>query len=93
MAEWLMDLSPDVVLLALVGLAAVVVITLVGRRLSVTVGNVHAELTPNGGSSVRDAIDRIEAEVTRHGERLDKLEQTPSVATAIVVTPSPQEPG
>jgi hypothetical protein len=60
MAEWLMDLSPDVVLLALVGLAAVVVITLVGRRLSVTVGNVHAELTPNGGSSVRDAIDRIE---------------------------------
>jgi hypothetical protein len=93
MAEWLMDLSPDVVLLALVGLAAVVVIALLGRRLSVTVGNVHAELTPNGGSSVRDAIDRIEAEVTRHGERLDKLEQAPSVATAIVVTPSPQEPG
>jgi hypothetical protein len=53
-------ISPDVAVLAIVGLIAVVVIALLGRRLSLTVGNVHAELTPNGGSSVRDAIDRIE---------------------------------
>jgi hypothetical protein len=56
----LKELDPNIVLLAAVGLLAVLVIAALGRRLSVTVGNVHAELTPNGGSSVRDAIDRIE---------------------------------
>jgi sulfur carrier protein ThiS len=60
MMSALKELDPNIVLLAAVGLLAVLVIAALGRRLSVTVGNVHAELTPNGGSSVRDAIDRIE---------------------------------
>ena len=31
------------------------------------------ELTPNGGSSVKDAIDRIETETFRQGHELDAL--------------------
>jgi hypothetical protein len=38
-----------------------VVVALVGRRLEGDIGKIHFELRPNGGSTVRDAIDRIEA--------------------------------
>ena len=31
------------------------------------------ELTPNGGSSVKDAVDRIEAETFRQGKEIDGL--------------------
>lgn len=58
-----------------------------GRSLKVDVGVIHAELKPNGGSSVRDAIDRIEARVTA-------LEQaSPPVQTTVVVAspPAPAE--
>jgi hypothetical protein len=44
----------------IVGGVILLAIILLGRRIDVKVGNVHAQLTPNGGSTVRDAIDRIE---------------------------------
>lgn len=88
----LKDLDPNIVLLALVGLVAVAVIAIAGRRLSVTVGNVHAELTPNGGSSMRDAIDRIERDLTETRDRVAALEQARPTATAIVVQPPAPEP-
>lgn len=94
MNAYLQDISPDVAVLSLVGLVAVLVIALLGRRLSVSVGNVHAELTPNGGSSMRDAVNRIETTLRAHGDRLAKLEQVPPPsATAIVVNPPTEQPG
>ena len=44
----------------IVGGVILLAVILLGRRIDVKVGSVHAQLTPNGGSSVRDAIDRIE---------------------------------
>jgi hexokinase len=90
MTDWLENLSPDVAVLATVGLAAVLVIAALGRRLSVTVGNVHAELTPNGGSSLRDAVNRIETKADDALKRISALEAAPTAAplTAIVVQPS-----
>jgi hypothetical protein len=35
-------------------------------------GVLHAAVTPNGGSSLRDAVDRIETETTRQGRELDR---------------------
>ena len=32
----------------------------------------HAAVTPNGGSSLRDAVDRIEKETVRQGAELDR---------------------
>lgn len=32
----------------------------------------HAAVTPNGGSSLRDAVDRIEKETVRQGTELDR---------------------
>lgn len=91
----LKDLDPNIVLLALVGLLAVLVIAVLGRRLSVTVGSVHAELTPNGGSSMRDAVNRIEAKADDALKRIKALEQAPSAApvAAVVITPPTEQPG
>lgn len=86
MTRWLTQLDPNIVVLALIGLLAVIVIAVFGRKLSVHVGNVHAELSPNGGSTMRDAVDRIEAKADDALERIVKLEAAePKVATAIVV--------
>jgi hypothetical protein len=35
-------------------------------------GVVHQAVTPNGGSSLRDSIDRIEKETMRQGKELDR---------------------
>jgi len=35
-------------------------------------GVLHAAVTPNGGSSLRDAVDRIEKETIRQGKELDR---------------------
>lgn len=78
----LSDLSPDVALLALVGLIAVVVIAVLGRSLSIGVGNVHAELKPNGGSSAKDQIARVDRNmlvIAKHLGIADKLESPPEV--------------
>jgi hypothetical protein len=56
------------VLLAAVVLLAVVVF---GRRLDASIGRVHFELKPNGGKTLRDAIDR---RFDRVEDRLDVLE-------------------
>lgn len=53
--------SPLALILAAVILLAAV---LLGRRIDVRLGSVHAQLTPNGGKSMRDAIDRIETQAT-----------------------------
>jgi hypothetical protein len=62
------------------------------RRVDVSVGNITGsvdfvaeQLTPNGGSSLRDAVDRIEHKVDAHGLRLSELEDVvtkPSVEIA-----------
>jgi hypothetical protein len=51
------------------------------RRVDVSVGNITGsvdfvaeQMTPNGGSSMRDAVDRIEHKVDAHGLRLSDLE-------------------
>jgi hypothetical protein len=80
----------DPVLVAVVGavgaILAGVLVELIRARRSVSRveesgRRVEAEVTPNGGSSLRDAIGRIETEVirirdgqTRHGERLAAVE-------------------
>ena len=74
-----------VVLVACIVVAGVILIgaILLGRSIKLDIMGVHAELKPNGGSSVRDAIDRIEIRVTA-------LEQAaPPVANTIVVSPTP----
>jgi uncharacterized protein (DUF2164 family) len=62
------------------------------RRVDVSVGNITGsvdfvaeQMTPNGGSSLRDAVDRIEEKVDAHGDRLSDLEEVvtkPSVEIA-----------
>lgn len=42
-----------------------------GRSLKVDVMGVHAELKPNGGSSMRDAVDRIERKADSAVKRAD----------------------
>lgn len=73
--------------IAAVGVIVVVLVALVmGRRVSIAFGRLHAELVPNGGASLRDAIDRIET-------RVAALEAAASVLAAQVSRPSDDEPG
>ena len=60
---------------------------LLGRSISVQVGSIHAELKPNGGSSLRDAIDRVEAKADAALTQIADMKAQPPSATAIVVTP------
>ena len=54
-----------------------------GRRLEATVRDVDAQFRPNGGSSLRDAVDRIDA-------RTSSLEEwRESVDTRLTPTPEP----
>lgn len=45
------------------------------KRMERALGAVEKELRPNGGSSLRDAIDRVEQAEIDHGHRLEALEQ------------------
>lgn len=54
------------------------------RHIRLTVGKVEAEFKPNGGSSLRDAINRLEskldplsATVANHEQRIKRLENPP----------------
>lgn len=57
-----------------------VIITLIsvvgGGMIGVWVELIRARkaVTPNGGTSLRDAVDRIEATQRKHGERLARVE-------------------
>jgi hypothetical protein len=37
-----------------------IVITLLGRHITLSIGGIKAELKPNGGASLRDVVDRVE---------------------------------
>lgn len=50
-------------------------VVLLGRKLSLKIGAVHAEFSPNGGSSAKDQLNRIEVTVSDHTVRLAKLEK------------------
>ena len=72
----LLAFSEDVVVQSL----ATIVVALIGawagarrstRRAEAAAGEVQAQLTPNGGSSFRDLVDR---RLTSHDERLDRME-------------------
>lgn len=63
----------------------------IARRIEATNDLVHRELHTNGGSSLRDAVDRIEGKADLAIERIDRIERA-RATTAIVVTP-PAEPG
>lgn len=82
--------------LVLVGGVLLLAAILLGRRIDVRLGSVHAQLMPNSGSSLRDAVDRIEATLTEHGDRLDNLESAsqppPPIALAVVNAPTPETP-
>ena len=86
-------LATVVVIACIVATVVILVAALLlGRSLKLNIMGIHAELKPNGGSSVRDAVDRIEIVVRDAVKRIEKLEQAPvPSATAIVVTPPTPE--
>lgn len=84
--------SPVLVVAALVVVLAIVVL---GRRLDVKIGNIHAQLTPNGGKSLRDAIDRVERKADNALAQIRELRElpppAPPVALAVVAAPPTSE--
>ena len=59
-----------------VAIAVVLVAAIVlGRRINASVGRIHFEMRPNGGSSLRDAINRIEAAARTVEERVERIEE------------------
>lgn len=44
------------------------------ERMNDAIVTVEAQMKPNGGSSLRDAVDRIEVRLAEHEERLKLLE-------------------
>lgn len=80
-------MSPEMIVAIgfLLVLAAVAVVTLrYARHIKVTVGKVEAEFRPNGGSSLKDAITRLErtlaplaTQVADHETRITRLENPP----------------
>lgn len=43
------------------------------RHLRSEIADIQAQLIPNGGSSLKDGVDRIEEELARQGSQLDAL--------------------
>lgn len=71
------SLDPGVLMIAIICLAVVLVVCLVlGRRIDAKVGAIHFELNPNGGKTMRDAIDRLETESSARSKRLARVEST-----------------
>lgn len=62
--------------LILGGMALVVLLAalLLGRRLEASIGSVHLELKPNGGSSFRDVVDKRFDRVEKRLARLEDRE-------------------
>lgn len=71
------SLAAIVLALGIIGRAVLGVYRL-AKRVDETNALVHKELRPNGGSSLRDAINRVESKVDeavdRLGKRLDAVE-------------------
>lgn len=91
-----MDALANSPLAILVGGGLLLAVILLGRRIDVRLGSVHAQLRPNGGSSLRDAVDRIEAKADDAIERIERLEaapQPPPVAVAVMNAPRTAEAG
>lgn len=82
--------STDILLL-LSG-AVIVAAVVAGRSLSVKIGNIHAELKPNGGKSTRDAIERIEQHLKVVDARLDGLVVAPVLPVLPVAPVAPVLP-
>lgn len=61
-----MEILTHPVVLGQSAIAAIVLVAVIltGRRITLKIGSVSAELQPNGGESLRDAINRIEDRVT-----------------------------
>lgn len=86
-------MSPAAEIIVAVGtlllLAAVAVaVVRFARSMKVSVGSITAEFRNNGGSSLRDAVDRVEAKVDDlvatvrdHEARLKRLENPPKPRT------------
>ena len=80
------------VLVLLVGIAIVVVFY--ARNIRLSVGAVEAEFKPNGGSSLRDAINRLEEKVDGHfAELFAKVDNHEARITALEEPkPKPRTP-
>jgi hypothetical protein len=61
-----MSFTPNDVMFIVAGVVLVFAL-LMGRRIEAKIGKIHFELNPNGGKTLRDAVDRLEA-------RIEKLE-------------------
>jgi hypothetical protein len=85
-----MDLLTHPLVVVEIGIVAALValFALLGRRVDLRLGKLHAELRPNGGTSTRDVIDRIERKVDHTIERVAVLEH----ATLAVVPPADAAP-
>lgn len=70
------------------GVAGVVAMRALPRLTEIrdTVREVRAQFKPNGGSSARDQLNRIEARQKEHGDRLTALEKNTGE------TPAPDDP-
>lgn len=69
------NVDPSVLLVALLCAAVVLVVCIVmGRRIEAKIGMVHFELNPNGGKTMRDAINRIERRITLVADRVTSVE-------------------
>jgi hypothetical protein len=64
----------NALLVGLILAAVVVVVALIlGRRLEASIGSVHVELKPNGGSSFRDVVDARCDKLDRRITQLERL--------------------
>lgn len=75
----LSDSTPDLVLAAgfLLVLASLAWVLFRGvKHIKLNVGNIQAELQPNGGSTIRDSLDRLETKVDGHfGDLFQKVDE------------------
>jgi hypothetical protein len=56
--------------LILVGGVILLAAILLGRRIDVKLGSIHAQLTPNGGHTAKDQIARVDRNVLKIAEHL-----------------------
>lgn len=68
--------SAATVVVAGVGAWGLVATARRSKRTEETAANVQQQLVPNGGASLRDAIDRLDARTTEHDRRFGRIENT-----------------
>lgn len=62
MPEWIDTPNEVMAVLSILGVVIAVIVFIVDSR----VNRMYREMKPNGGSSLRDAIDRIEKKIDNH---------------------------